>query len=566
VRPVARSVLKTCPQCGHTYPGGEMFCPADGTRLSGTAEMAAVVPGQDPLLGVVLADRYKIVRRVGEGGMGVVYEAEHVVIEKRIAIKVLRDDYTKRPEVAARFRQEARSASRIGHENIVDVTDFGTTPSGGVFFVMEYLEGEDLADLLRRERTVELHRGIHIMLQVCRALSAAHAKGIIHRDLKPENIFLVERNALKDFAKILDFGIAKISEIDDPANPGEGVGRRLTKTGMIFGTPEYMSPEQAAGKSLDHRVDIYATGVILYEIYSGRVPFMGDTFMGVLTQHLFEAPPPMRTLNPMLRIPPALEAVIFKALAKDPDRRHQTMQELLDDIERAMKNPDALPLVARKAPTPVPVASLPPPTGAHVLARTQPDLRGSRAASRSRAPALLIGIGLVVGIGAAAAFMFGRDSTAADGDDETTTASPDLDPLPPATGEPSVDGLAGSTTTAPGTSAPTGEAPPDEVEITVETYPAGATVTVDGRGEVCTDTPCSFRHPRGQELSLHARRGRTTATKVLTPEESLTIDLGLGGTRGGGGRGKTTGKVGGGGGGGASGDLKIPTIWQQGGR
>jgi serine/threonine protein kinase len=307
----ARS-LKSCPHCKTVYPGGEMFCPLDGTRLS-SPSMAEQGPTTDPLLGVIVSGRYKILRRIGEGGMGIVYEAEHVVIEKRVALKVLREDFSRRPELVERFRQEARSASRIGHENIVDISDFGETPSGANYFVMEMLNGEDLAMLLAREGSLNPEFAVSVVLQCCKGLGAAHAKGIVHRDMKPENIFLIEREGRCDVVKLVDFGIAKMSDVETPGAPG----RKLTKTGMIFGTPEYMSPEQASGKSLDHRVDIYALGVILYELLSGRVPFVGDTFMGVLTQHMFEDPPKLREINPNAIVPAALESVVVKALAKE---------------------------------------------------------------------------------------------------------------------------------------------------------------------------------------------------------------------------------------------------------
>ncbi|MBW2224708.1 MAG: serine/threonine protein kinase, partial [Deltaproteobacteria bacterium] len=196
----------------------------------------------DPLVGMVLAGRYVVKSRIGEGGMGLVYEGLHRDIDKRVAIKVLRDDLSRRPEVVARFRQEAKSASRIGHENIVDISDFGETTRGASYFVMEFLDGEDLANVLGREVTVDSDRVCGIVLQCCRALSATHAKGIVHRDIKPENIFLTKRDGVDDFVKIVDFGIAKMSDIETDGAPG----RKLTKTGMIFGTPEYMSPEQAA--------------------------------------------------------------------------------------------------------------------------------------------------------------------------------------------------------------------------------------------------------------------------------------------------------------------------------
>jgi serine/threonine-protein kinase len=217
--------------------------------------------------------------------------------------------------------QEAKAASKIGHENIVDITDFGETASGSVFFAMEYLEGQDLAGHIRDGGAMPFGRARHIMNQICRALGAAHAKGIIHRDMKPENVYLVTREGKSDFVKILDFGIAKMSSLD------EG-GARLTRTGMIFGTPEYMSPEQAKGDRPDHRVDIYAAGCILYEMLTGDVPFHAETFMGVLTKHMFESPQPPSQRNPTAHIPPDVEQVVMRALEKDRDKRFQSMKEM----------------------------------------------------------------------------------------------------------------------------------------------------------------------------------------------------------------------------------------------
>jgi serine/threonine protein kinase len=191
-------LAKICPVCKTEYGAGEVFCPNDGTRLaSGSQAVAPAKPVEkgDALIGTVIDERYKVIRRIGEGGMGLVYEVEHVVIEKRVALKVLRDDYSSRPEVVARFRQEAKSASRIGNEHIVDISDFGETPTGASYFVMECLEGEDLANVLAREGTLAALAGGRHRHQCCRALGAAHAKGIVHRDMKPENIFLTARRA-----------------------------------------------------------------------------------------------------------------------------------------------------------------------------------------------------------------------------------------------------------------------------------------------------------------------------------------------------------------------------------
>ena len=294
---------------------------------------ATVAPhhgGQSVYIGTSLAGRYKILRKLGEGGMGVVYLAEHVFIEKKVAVKILSDDFARKADLVTRFMQEAKAASKIGHENIIDITDFGETPSGSVFFVMEFLDGSDLAHHIREGGRLELPRAALIMNQICRALGAAHNKGIIHRDLKPENVYLVEREGRSDFVKILDFGIAKMSSLDN-----EG-GARLTRTGMIFGTPEYMSPEQAKGDRPDHRVDIYAAGCILYEMLTGNVPFYAETFMGVLTKHMFEPPEPPTVRCPEANISPAVEAVIMKALHKDREQRFQTMKDMAVALAEAV--------------------------------------------------------------------------------------------------------------------------------------------------------------------------------------------------------------------------------------
>ncbi|MCX7807473.1 MAG: protein kinase, partial [Deltaproteobacteria bacterium] len=328
-------IAKICPVCKSEYRSGEVFCPNDGQRLVTASQLSASGEGpKDPLVGTVIDERYRVIRRIGEGGMGIVYEVEHVVIEKRFALKVLREDYCGNPEVVERFRREAKSASRIGNEHIVDISDFGELPSGSSYFVMEFLEGEDLANVLARERSLPLLRAADITIQCAKALGAAHAKGIIHRDMKPENIFLIRKDDRPDFVKIVDFGIAMMADIETPGSPH----RKLTKAGMVFGTPEYISPEQAAGKPIDHRSDIYSLGVILFEMLTGRVPFTADSFVGVLTKHLLEPPPSLKSINPELNVPEAVEGVIEKALAKDPNARFQSCEEMAAALEEALKN------------------------------------------------------------------------------------------------------------------------------------------------------------------------------------------------------------------------------------
>ncbi|HVV16357.1 MAG TPA: serine/threonine-protein kinase [Polyangia bacterium] len=293
--------------------------------------------------------KYKLHEIVGRGGMGVVYRAEHVYIGKEVAVKILHDGYGGREESIKRFLREARAASLINHPNIVDITDFGKSSDGTVFFVMEFLRGEPLDGVLQRERRLELLRAITIINQIAGALGAAHAKGIVHRDLKPENIMLTpregrrelirqisdetgthtvtEREKAFDFVKILDFGVAKVR---DP-NVAEG---RVTQQGVVFGTPEYMAPETARVGISDPRTDIYAVGVIFYEMLTGSIPFAGETAVDVMLKVVSEPVTPPRERAPGIEITPEAEALIMKALAKDPLKRHQSMEELRDELQQ----------------------------------------------------------------------------------------------------------------------------------------------------------------------------------------------------------------------------------------
>lgn len=275
----------------------------------------------EDLVGVVLNDRFRVVKMIGDGGMGSVYLAEHITLRKKVALKVLKHELCREQTHVDRFLQEARAASMITHEHIVDIVDFGPVPGGSVFFAMEYLEGEDLSNLLRRERRIAWPRARELMLQIVRALTAAHARGIIHRDLKPANCFLVKRSDGRDFIKLLDFGIAKVTD-----ESGEGGG--LTRTGAVFGTAKYMAPEQAMGDPADARTDVYAAAICLYEFLTGTVPFDGDNFMRVLSRHLTEPLTMPSTMAPDAKISPIVEAIIVKALSKRPDDRYQSMVEL----------------------------------------------------------------------------------------------------------------------------------------------------------------------------------------------------------------------------------------------
>jgi eukaryotic-like serine/threonine-protein kinase len=291
----------------------------------------------DPLIGQVISERYKVLAKLGEGGMGRVYLTEHVLIQKKMALKVLDGEFAQREELAARFLQEARAASSIGQENVIDISDFGRTPDGLVFFAMEYLDGVDLGATLRQSGALPWSRLKPIVLQICKALKAAHAQGIVHRDLKPENIFLLRKEGRPDFVKLLDFGIAKVADATSKDS-----GPRLTRTGVIFGTPEYMAPEQAEGKSADQRADIYAVGCVIYQGLTGSPPFHADSFMALLTKHLVEPLVPPSVRRPDLHITRDLDRLVIRALEKDRERRFQSVDELMQTINGRLDESSAV--------------------------------------------------------------------------------------------------------------------------------------------------------------------------------------------------------------------------------
>ncbi len=397
--------------------------------------------------------------------MGRVYSAEHVLMRKRLAIKVLHRELTTMPEVVARFEREAMAAANIDHPNVAAATDFGKLPDGAVFLVLEYVQGKSLRDEIAGG-PIAAERALHITRQIASGLGSAHALDIVHRDLKPENVMLVEKGGDPDFAKVLDFGIAKVPIGEVPNSTETPAHTPITKAGMVFGTPEYMAPEQALGQIVDGRADLYALGVILYEMLSGSRPFSSQSQVGILGQQLSKSPPKISDRAPGIIVPPAVEAVAMKLLQREASGRYQSATELVEVINRLLapipghgiyrftlpegspSNPPAIPeaLLIRGAitvsskpqaappPTPAVPGSLPDvaaPLGALEGDRTGAGLDAKLDVLRAKLPAavqrvpsrLLFGGAVVVVLGLLGAIVAAISGPSAPGASASTSAS-----------------------------------------------------------------------------------------------------------------------------------------------
>ena len=309
--------MKICPVCSTEYADDVKFCPNDGQTLRSAA------PASD-LVGQVVADRYHVIKKLGEGGMGQVYLAEHVKMGRRSAIKVMNPSMVHDPDAVARFNREASNASRITHPNVCAIYDFGETPEGLIYLAMEFIEGEPLTDLLEREGALPVRRAAQIFTQVADALQAAHDLGIVHRDLKPDNIMLAQKKG-SDQVKVVDFGIAK-------AVGGEESGQKVTKTGLVVGTPEFMSPEQLSGDKLDGRSDLYSLALVFYRMLAGKLPFEATTVQETMIKRLTDEPTKLAESRPDLTFPAGLQGVLDAALTRSPTDRYQTVAKFADDV------------------------------------------------------------------------------------------------------------------------------------------------------------------------------------------------------------------------------------------
>jgi eukaryotic-like serine/threonine-protein kinase len=334
---------------------GTCICPVDGAEL--------ILKIADPLIGTTLPRHYRFLSMIGKGAMSIVYKGLHEPMKKEVAIKLLKSHLVGDAQTYKRFQQESKTAGALYHPNIVGVLDFGVTDQAVPYLIMELLEGESLSELIK-EGPLSVERGIRIFHQVADALSYTHNRSVIHRDIKPSNIIIMAGPDGTDIAKVVDFGIAKIMH-------HEGGGLNLTKTGEVFGTPLYVSPEQAQGKLLDQRTDIYSLGCVMYEAFSGVPIFKADTAYNIIKKQVLEEPVPVDTVNPNVVISPALAAIIHRALVKDPARRYQTMAELKqalrsiplesvsDTIDLQRGNRSIPPIPSYKGPQPAQGPKLP---------------------------------------------------------------------------------------------------------------------------------------------------------------------------------------------------------------
>ena len=367
---------KVCPQCGAAYEGEQRFCPRDGATLRPRSAAAG------DLIGSIVADRYHVTRKLGEGGMGQVYLAEHVRMGRRSAVKILHPAMVHDADAISRFNREAANASRITHPHVAAIYDFGETTEGLIYLAMEFVEGEPLTAIVGREGALSPRRVAVLVCQAADALAAAHAQGIVHRDLKPDNIMVARSHDGTDCVKIVDFGIAKAAEVE---------AQKVTRTGLVVGTPEYMSPEQLAGDALDGRSDIYSLALVAFTALTGRLPFPSETSQESMIMRLTDRPRSLAEMKPGVAWPARLQAVMDRALAREASGRFADAAEFGRAFAAAIDEmPDAALAAASTSvmTAPLPATRVDPAptlvtgaTGPRVAGRRWPVLAGGAVAA-----------------------------------------------------------------------------------------------------------------------------------------------------------------------------------------
>ena len=453
--------------------------------------------------GDVLDGKYEIKSLLGEGGMGAVFLAENTLISRKVAIKVLHAQFASEDQVVARFHREARTASMIGHDNIIEILDLGQTPEGSPYIVMELLDGCSLADIIEEGKGLEISRAADIIGQVLSALQAAHDKGIIHRDMKPDNVSLVTVAGRTDFVKVLDFGISKFHA------QGSGDHMNLTQTGMVLGTPVYMAPEQAEGRSdLDHRADVFSTGAMLYQMLTGHLPFKASNLQELLRKLLLEEPTNPREYRPDL--PDELCDILQMALARDPNERIQTADDFIELLR---------PFGARHTlfGQTGEMQSIPPPARRKVTVQsTKMGWSDSKAGVAKKKTAIFVGVGIAVVAGVAAALIaiinpFSPEKSG-------SRASVTVPPLAP-------EASRASAAVAPKAAADEGRPPPAEevekVRIGVSNLPQGARVLIDSK--VVEKLPYYIEKSSEPHILAVEASGFDRFEKAFVPNTSLEI-------------------------------------------
>ncbi|MBW8769138.1 MAG: protein kinase [Gemmatimonadetes bacterium] len=513
--------VKICPTCSTAYPSDERFCPRDGTALRAQ-------DGGTEIIGSIIADRYHVIKKLGEGGMGRVYLAEQVKMGRMSAVKVMNRRLAQDPDAISRFNREAANASRISHQNVAAVYDFGETSEGLIYLAMEFVEGEPLTDILQRSGALPPERAAEIVRQTAEALAVAHDMGIVHRDLKPDNIMITRARDGSDLVKVVDFGIAKAMNVE---------AQKVTRTGLVVGTPEYMSPEQIAGDPLDGRSDIYSLGLVAFNILTGRLPFLSKTAQESVIMRLTEPPRRLAEIRPQVPWSPAVQAVMDRALQRDAALRYASASEFGRALSAAVREqptsfPEngatepALP-VTRVSEAPqrrVPPADAP---AAAAPAAAPAEITRQRWPIAASAGAIVLAL-LVIG----AAFAFSRKPSV--GTESNQAAPADQARPTPATGTPaSSNGALATSAPAGGEGATDGRIAADPratPSSSARSRSGGGTpATAGSSSEMGTDLsariPVLLEQSRDDATTLSARREATQLLPLARGAQLVALKL-----------------------------------------